>query len=158
MNTLNEYDKQALKFLAKTSTLLLTEYVGYDYFFDDDKDKRDIYRITFKRDKKSFSIRFGQSITESKKGMPMDKCKLCYGDSFIKHMKHGKKEAPTAYDVLACITKNSPGTIDDFISDYGYDDHKVSKVIKTYNAVVEEWENVKSFWNEQELEELKEIQ
>jgi hypothetical protein len=43
---MNEYEKKANEFLEKTNTTLKVEFLKYDYHFVDDKDKRDIYKIT----------------------------------------------------------------------------------------------------------------
>ena len=44
-----DYEKQANNFLTKTNTVLKIEFLRYDYHFQDDKEKRDIYKITIKR-------------------------------------------------------------------------------------------------------------
>lgn len=65
-------------------------------------------------------------------------------------------KAPTAYDVLACITKDDPGTFENFCDEFGYDpESKQSK--KTYKAVEKEWQKVQTFFNQEELEELRDI-
>lgn len=63
---------------------------------------------------------------------------------------------PTAYDVLACITKNDPGTFEDFCSEFGYDTDSIS-ASKTYEAVVKEWLKVSRFFTPTELEALQEV-
>ena len=63
---------------------------------------------------------------------------------------------PTAYDVLAVITKYEPGTFADFCHEYGYDQDRRSAE-KIYKAVRREFEKVSNFFTEQELHELREI-
>lgn len=65
----------------------------------------------------------------------------------------------TAYDVLSCLTKYDVGTIDDFVSEFGYEVNSwqdVKKIEKTYKALVREWKNVQRVFGEC-LEELREI-
>lgn len=136
---MSEYTKQAEKFLKDTKTKMKVKFIKHDVYFIGDKDTRDIFKITFKRNKKQFSLTFGQSLNDSTKG----------GD------KH-----PTSYDVLACIEKYDPSTFEDFIMVYGYNDHSLNeypKVKKIYNAVIKQWKQVKGFWNNKELDQLREI-
>lgn len=63
---------------------------------------------------------------------------------------------PSAYDLLACLTKYNPGTFENFCGDYGYDTDS-RKALKIYKTVVKEWKDLTSIFNEQELEALAEI-
>jgi hypothetical protein len=63
---------------------------------------------------------------------------------------------PTAYDVLAGLTKNDPETLNDFCSNYGYDsDSRTAE--KIYNAVVKEYDNLKMLFTDEEINKLKDI-
>lgn len=66
-------------------------------------------------------------------------------------------KSPTAYDVLASITKSEPGTFEDFCGGYGYDSDS-RRAYQTYEAVVDEWKKVRAFFTDEELTELQEIQ
>lgn len=61
-----------------------------------------------------------------------------------------------AYDVLACLTKYNPGSFGNFCSEYGYDDDSI-KAKKTWEAVIEEFEKMESFFSREELEQLQEV-
>lgn len=63
---------------------------------------------------------------------------------------------PTAYDILACLTKYDPGTFENFCGDFGYDTDSRSAV-KVYKAVRKEWNNVSKLFTESEIEQLQEI-
>lgn len=65
--------------------------------------------------------------------------------------------APTAYDVLASLTKSNPGTFEDFCGETGYDTDSRSAE-KTYRAVVDEWLKVSAFFTAEEIEKLQKIQ
>ena len=66
-------------------------------------------------------------------------------------------EAPTAYDVLACLTKYDPGTFENFCSDFGYDDDSIT-AHRTYEAVIKEWQGTQALFTDAELDQLQEIQ
>ncbi len=145
MKTKNEYDLQAEKFLSDTQTELSAEWVEHGRHFEDDKATRDIYEITLKRGGRSFTFRFGQAIADT-----------------------GKR--PTAYDVLACLTKCDPGSFEEFCSSYGYQNDRRRqsrkncagftnrKAEKIYKAVLNEWQNIQILWPDEELELFQEIQ
>ena len=67
-----------------------------------------------------------------------------------------KPIVPTPYDVLACITKNDPGTFEDFCSDFCYDTNS-RKAEQVYFAVQKEWSKVRRFLTPEEIEQLQEI-
>ena len=131
----NEYEKQGIEFLEKHNIKMEVKFLKHDFYFVDDKEKRDIFKITFKRKNKQFSLTFGQAINS-----------------------HNE---PTPYDVLTCLEKYEIGSFEDFCLCYGYDDYKLSeypKVKKIYNACVKQYKQVKNFFTDKEIEELKEIQ
>lgn len=61
-----------------------------------------------------------------------------------------------AYDLLACITKNDPGTFKDFCGDFGYDEDS-RKAFDVYLAVQDEYSKVRRFFTAAEMEELEAI-
>jgi hypothetical protein len=130
---MSEYTEQATKFLTDTKTRFSVKFVKYGKHFSDDKESRDIYRFTFTRNGKRFSGNFGQSINKS-----------------------GTGEAPSAYDVLSCLTKYEPGTFSNFCGDFGYnEDSRTAE--RVYKAVVKEWASVSRLWADV-LEQLADIQ
>jgi hypothetical protein len=74
------------------------------------------------------------------------------GDMLIK----GKRKEVSAYDLLAAITKNDPGSFENFCGEFGYDTDS-RKAEETYHAVVKEWAKVRKFFTDAELEQLREI-
>lgn len=132
-----DYKKQGTDFLEKFGIRMLNTFLNHDFYFDGDNEKRDIWQVKFTKpgqpEVKPFKVRFGQSIVTS-----------------------GKGKGPSAYDVLACLTKFNPGTFDNFCSEFGYDiDSRKAK--KTYKAVVKEWQKVSNFFKPSELEQLQQI-
>lgn len=134
-NAMNEYEAQAEKFLADTGTTMSIKYLGnYPSTWDTDGTTRDQYRVTFRRGSIRMADDFGQSIVRS---------------------KSPNVQQPTAYDVLACLTKSDPGTHANFCAEYGYDEDS-RKGYATYEAVVAEWYNVERVFGDV-LEQLREI-
>ena len=123
-----DYQKQATDFLEETETTMKTVYVDYAPYFDSDDKARDIWRITLRRHGKSYSFKFGQSIADV-------------------------GETPTAYDVLACLTKYDPGTLDYFGAEFGWD----KNTVKTYKAVVKEFAGINRLFADV-IDKLAEIQ
>jgi hypothetical protein len=175
--TATTYEQQALDFLTSTGTTFSASFVRNGKHFDDDKETRDIYEITLKRGIRSYKFNFGQSIMNSQyyqdriQGRTYTLNGGCrtgnYKINDIEKYKSGlglsnglklvKGEAPTPYDVLACLTKYDPGTLEDFCSEFGYDTDS-KKAEKTYLAVKDEWQNVCALFTDAEIEALQEIQ
>ncbi len=135
-NVVNEYDKQAAYFLTNNGIKLTFKYIGKTRHFADDVKPRDTYNVTFSRDGKQFSVRFGDSIQNT--------------DS-------DNEKSIRAYDVLASLQKYDVGSFEDFCGDFGYDtDSRTAERI--YKAVCKEWEKVSRFFTSDEIEQLQEIQ
>jgi hypothetical protein len=139
------YDEQALAFLSNTGTTFKCVYVGHDKYFHDDKESRDIYRITLDRytKRQTYEFTFGQSLAKSyprKVGILTD----------------FKGLPPKPYDVLACLTKYDPGTFEDFCSDFGYDTDS-RRALDTYLKVQDEYQNVIRLFGDV-MEQLQEIE
>ena len=126
-----DYNKQATDFLTATGTTFKAEFKDHDFYFPDDKEQRDIYRITLKNKLHTYRFNFGQSISNT--GI-----------------------APRPYDVLSCLTKYEVGTFENFCGDYGYDVDS-RKAYKTYKAVMKEWKNVELLFSPEQIELLQEI-
>jgi hypothetical protein len=132
METTTNYTEQANDFMVKVGATMKIDYLKNAYHFDGDKETRDIYRITLKREGRRYSFNFGQSIANSR-----------------------TNTAPTAYDVLTCLTKYDPGTFENFCGDFGYDEDS-RRAEKVYKAVLKEWAGVERLFGDV-IEELVEI-
>lgn len=129
-----DYQKQGTDFLENTETVFKAEFVKNGFHFYDDKEKRDIYKITLSREGRSFSCNFGQSIADS-----------------------NGKTPPTPYDVLTCLQKYEVGSFEDFCGEYGYDTDS-RRAEKIYNAAKEEYKNLQILYNDREVELMQKIQ
>lgn len=171
-----DYDAQAEKFLKNTGTIFSAKFLRHDKYFPDDKESRDIYEITLQRGERKYVFNFGQSVAASgeyifysakngKMRIHLETSRtgkkiLRYDGEFLNSGNSQKNKdfaIPTAYDVLACMTKNEPGSFEDFCSEYGYDTDS-RQAEKTYNAVVKEYNALCTLYSEKELNQMTEIQ
>lgn len=173
--TVSTYEQQAIDFLQSTGCEFSVTYLRSGKYFPDDKEERDIYYITLKRGLREYKFEFGQSLNNSgfyyKKGVRSYKIDRKLLDENITASYIRNKidfgfipntdtihypSAPTAYDVLASLTKYDPGTFEDFCGEYGYDTDS-KKAEKTYNAVKDEFLNLSRLFTDAEIEQLQEI-
>ena len=129
---MDEYIKQGMDFLKETGTTFKAKYIKHGLYFADDKDERAIFRITLKNSKGSYSFRFGQSIAAG-------------------------SEEPSAYDVLACLTKSKPEDFKGFCDEYGYNADSI-KATKIHKAIIKEWKGISRIFDSEQIEKLREIQ
>jgi len=156
----NEYDLQAETFLKETGTIFTARLIGtYDHFGDGVE--RDVYEVTLRNPKGSYTFKFGDSIDRTMKRLGTYKPHFFRGSVYdlqrIQRHEKAKHKSIKAYDVLSCVTKYDPGSFEDFCWDLGYDPDSI-KVLKTYLAVQEEYHNVAKLFTEDEMEKLEEIQ
>jgi hypothetical protein len=153
------FEYKAEEFLQKTGTKMKAEFLTNNFYFYDDKEARDIYKITLARtilgDKeKSYSFRFGQSIANSGEYVKRNPAgKTMYDHELIRRPRG--RIAPSAYDVLACVQKYDVGTFGNFCSDFGYDEDS-RKAEKMYLAVQKGFGKIHDLFSDV-MEELREI-
>lgn len=173
------YEKQATDFLEKTGCTMEIKFKENRRYFPNDKETRDVYEIKITRGNRLWVFEFGNSIKDSefvavcgerRYKIPSEMRTKTLAEikwyvrfnlqpyfGSVAAYKIISPKSPTAYDVLACLTKYDPGSFEDFCSEYGYDsDSKTAD--RVYAAVKEEWLNVCRVWNDSEIEELAEIQ
>lgn len=138
---MSEYTEKAEAFLKAHGLRFKAEYMEHGPYFPEDgaDQKRDIWRLslhgkTLPGGRRSFSVRFGQSLAHSD-----------YGNT-----------PPTAYDMLAALTKYDPGSFANFCRGYGYNEDS-RRAERTYKAVKREWAKVDRFFTAAELVELHDI-
>lgn len=126
---MNEYVEMANNFVEKHGVTL--DVLGSEYRpFWDEKQPRWVFKLRLRRNGKSHTFEFGQSIAD------------------------GSAE-PEMYDVLACLTKYDPDDFEWFCSNYGYDTDS-RRAERTYKAVCREWAAVERLFGDV-LDELREI-
>lgn len=168
---INSYEQQAIEFLNTTGATIAIAFKKHNFHFNGDKNKRDIYGVAIERKGRKYTFDFGNSIAHSGRFVLGYKNRFMF-DKMPKwgevpsgyHLNEVKTnpefKVPTAYDVLACLTKYDVGEFDDFCSDFGYEwsnSKEYKQVEKTYNAVVKEYDNLQKLFTEDEMELLREI-
>jgi len=133
---MSEYDQQAEKFLKDTNTKFTFKFLKRGFHFDDDKEQRNIYLITLKRGDREFKFNFGDSIANTN--------------------DFSRLKEVSAYNILSCLTSSEVGDFKDFCADFGYDEYS-RKAEKTYNLVLNEWNNIKMLYTDEEINQLAEI-
>lgn len=127
-----DYNKKANDFAKKHGiTLSVVGQPEYKKYFTTDTEKRYVFKMKLKRNGKSYTFNFGQSI-------------------------NGGSNEPTMYDILACIEKNGYASFEDFCSELGYDSDSKSAE-KIFKSVEKEHAAVQNLFGDI-LEELLEIQ
>lgn len=166
-----EYTEQAEQFLADTGTECSIVYLYTGQYFDCDKESRDVYQFTLTNARGIYSARFGNSIYNTEARALFEKygsrAPIIGGWSSPRELKEAAKYKamiaqkaylpPSAYHVLACLTKNDPGTFADFCADFGYDSDSI-KAQKIYFAVQEEWNAIRRMFSNEQIDQLREIQ
>jgi len=130
MNTQTTYEQTAQNFANRIGLKIKIGAPTYGRHFGDDDQERFIFPVTLLRGGKSYRLKFGQSL-------------------------RARNTPPTAYDILACLTKYDPETFENFCANYGYDTDS-RKAEKVYKAVLKEWEGVNRLFSDV-LEQLAEI-
>ena len=179
---MNDYEKQATDFCEKHNTTVTSVYTGHRKYFPDDTVERATFNVTIARAGEApYTFDFGQALVNSYKatvgftGEPgsylvrdvpkwFDFSWLEKVGKDVRIKLRGKirrvvlrqvTTPPTAYDILAGLTKNDPETFEDFCANYGYDEDS-RKAEATYFTVQKEWANVRRLFADC-MEELEEI-
>ena len=107
-------------------------------YFQDDKEVRNIYRVTITNNGNKCCFSFGDSIANTEKG-----------------------ETPTDYDILACVksdyytTKDNYPTFEDFANEFGYDIDS-RKGERIYKSCLAQAERLQRVFTPQEIEVIEE--
>lgn len=133
------------KALQEMGVKFSIKFLDYKRHFDDDKDRRNVYRFTLSR--KTGNTDNGRAI--------IARYSSTFGDSVCNSLKADGKP-PTAADVLGCLTWYEPGTHKDFCDNCGTDEDSI-KGLKLYRAVCREYAGLCRIFNEDERRKLDTI-
>lgn len=176
-----DYKKQAEDFLKDTGATIEARWLRCASHFGEKDESRDIYEIRLRRGSREYVFTFGASIVDTEtriqKAFTEENAARIRKDyehklftpyalqvvrkknqeAELKEWKPaGTTYRPSAYDILAGLTKNEPAdNIDDFAEEYGYT--KPSEAIRAYEGVKEEWEAVNRLFTDAEILKLQEI-
>lgn len=181
---MDNYELKANKFLKSKKIKLKLEFVKNDKYFMDDQDKRDIYKISLKREKREISFNFGQSIIHSgfkiiyKFAGNQNKFKHTFTEQHLYTSKDIKKdinklfkEKRNYFGYSAQIEKielPKPPTAYCILSNlqkYEFQNFQdfcgefgyssdSIKALKIYNNVIEEFKKVTYLFTDEEIEEM----
>lgn len=159
----SEYEIESDKLLKEMGVTIDIDFLYTGLHFQDDKEIRDIYNITFKglHDnkivRKAFTIKYGNSTHDSN----YTNIVLNNNDREISQnlkFKTYKSKVPSAYDILTCIQKYPiEPVLEDFCNEFGYNDDSI-KAKATWEACLREYRDVSRFFTSEELEQLQEVQ
>ena len=136
---MSEYIKQARDFLAACNATMEISLTGKAYPLWDDGCLHNQYLFVIKTPLGEMRDYFYDSAYNTSKGI------------------NGVNE----YDILSCLEKYDVGTIDDFVSEFGYEVHKwddVRRIERTYKAVVRQYNALCKIFTPEQMEKLREIQ
>lgn len=167
---MNEYIEQAQNFLKRADATMEIKFIGRSINRNWDDNVRNFYNFTIQTPRGEMHGDFWDSIydTEISSMTKEDyakrrfKCEYQYltgNDQLTVRRELAWKQqqaVPTEYDILACLTKDDPGTFSDFCFEYGYSDDSI-KARNIYFAVQKEWSDLRRIFTKKQLEELAEI-
>jgi len=118
--------EMARDWVARNGVTMTARFDSHGKMPWDDKDDRDIWKVTVHRGRRSFTIRFGQSIVDSGNGIP-----------------------PCVTDVLCCLPKCEPESLEDYIDTYGSCESD-STTAKERDALRASWRELRRQWRAME--------
>lgn len=124
-------DKEKFKTMSKEIKIFLSKPKLKKYF-DEDKQERNVYRVTITRNK--------------------DKTSFMYGDS-INNTEEGKQ--PDIYTILCCCGSDyhTEENFKDFCSEFGYNEDSI-KALKLHKKCLKQSEKIKKIFTEEEARNL----
>lgn len=168
---MNEYVQQAEEFLARANAKMKIDFRGVAINTNWDDKKRNMYKITLTTPHGKMIFDFWDSIQNTEIcAMSLQKYaekryKIHFDNLTNREKVTAQKELrvkqaaarPTAYDVLAVMTKYDPGAFEDFCADFGYDTDS-RRAERIYFAVQKEYHDLARIFTPKQMEELAEIQ
>lgn len=113
--------KAAAEWMHDYGVSMTARFDGHAPYFDDEQ-SRDIWRVRIRCGRKSFTVRFGQSIADSDNGIP-----------------------PCVVDVLCCLTKRDPGAFDEFVGEWS--DVDVDRMtVAEHRRLSRQWRAARREW------------
>lgn len=135
----SEYNIQAINFLLETNTKCFIEFSHKGFPSWQNKDQVNIYSVTLKNEKSSYTFKFYDSIknTQDRKMLTLD-----------------------FYSVLACLEIYTPENFDEFCSEHGYEFKNESdyiRVKKIHLECIDQTKALRKLFTSEQLEKLSEI-
>ena len=171
---MDDYEKQATEFLAATGATIECTKLGTFKYFSDDEEPRDVFNVTIARGTRNYSFKYGDSLINTWYRAILRSNGTQATDAMMRHVgvrnsaefsawvRRNKEKLravpkqPTAYSILAGLTKYNPGSFKSFCDDFGYSTDSI-KARDTYIAVQDEYHGLCSLFTNEEMELLAEI-
>lgn len=156
---MKNYNERAARFCEATKAGVYAEFSHHGLMPWDEETghTRDVYRVRIEREgRKPYTTLFGQSVVKSQYPSEEAYRRVVGRRAANKapYAPHTKREAPTAYDVLATLVTYDPGSYADFCAEFGYAGGETS--LKVWASVREEYAAVQSLFGDV-LDELREL-
>lgn len=172
---MSEYLEQALKFLDDCHATMEIQFIGTETNSHwNETEPRNKYHFIITTPLGKMEGNFWDSLHNTKitKMNSSDyakkrfkcqyECLISYDKrKVVTELKQKKAEAkPNEYSILACLQKYDVGTMDDFMSDFGYEIHSAADIINflyTYNGVCKEYQDLCRIFTSEQMDMLREI-
>lgn len=128
-----DYDEQAKDFLKSCDATMSIGFGQWSHneLWGETRDERKRYIVRIKTPRGSMTVRFWDSIANSKVGVPSE------------------------YDILSCLDPYTPDTFKEFCEEFGYADDSSAREI--YKLCKKQSKDLHRIFTEEQLEELAEI-
>ena len=138
-------NQEVLKHILSELTVK-TQYEGYQCYFGDDDQCRDVVTVFITRHDTTIRFTFGLSINDGEK------------------LRNGKKSAQGVvdellYSILCCCSSDyfCPDSFDEYLSEYGYEitsTNEYNRLKSLYKRCVKQSEKLERIFEEEEIEAL----
>jgi len=156
----SEKPDELKRILADEKLEIKTEYVGTDFYFDGDNEKRAIIRVYILRNGKKIDFRFGLSIVDTNiLHFDFSNDRLCarlqnIGCETATDVKNAERKlvADLLYSVLCSVKSeySCDNTFEDFCCDFGYDTDS-RKAFATWQACLEQSRKLQTIFTQDEI-------
>lgn len=136
---MTDYELKAKEFLAKCNATMEITFIGKERHPNwDEREARNKYKFVITTPLGTMTDFFWDSIYSTQKGI-FEVCE---------------------YNIIACLERWDVGTIDDFVSEFGYEVHcwdDVKRIERTYQAVINQYNKLCEIFTPEQMEWIKEI-
>lgn len=118
-------------------------FVRFGYYFQDDRDMRNVYSLTIKRNGKSASFTFGDSVANS-----------------IINGRNTTEKKPKDYEIIYALVQDyysfeNALDLNDFMYSYGYEDKKVAQ--KILNRLKKDYDKLNRIFTSEEMQMIARV-
>jgi hypothetical protein len=162
---MRDYDQEAQAFCDQYGIKIEWRFLHHEDRHDIKRRFRDtpvawcnVWQFTMSRDGRTYSGKFTGSVHDAC-GKELERASVPNSFSHFPGWSKNRGTPPTqpsAYDLLACLTKSDPGSFENFCGEYGYDTDSRA-ALDIYIAVQAEWAGVQHVIPPEAMDEFQEI-